>query len=185
MYVVSSWLCVVEIGKITKELITGVFIHERAGYQRIFVIQKLNSEEHMIDNKTTTILEKSYYTSKDDREKAINSIFNTVLDKNISVKITEDELYLVIDEIVSNAMENGNKWDKPKKIHVKIAMDKKYLNISVVDEGNGFNISKVNLLLKNKNVLRARGRGIFLLNKLCKPKWNDKGNEVDLQIELK
>jgi hypothetical protein len=51
MYVVSSWLCVVEVGKITKELITGVFIHERAGYQRIFVIQKLNSEEHMIDNK--------------------------------------------------------------------------------------------------------------------------------------
>ena len=51
MYVVSSWLCVVEVGKITKELITGVFIHERAGNQRIFVIQKLNSEEHMIDNK--------------------------------------------------------------------------------------------------------------------------------------
>src|SRR6056297_1827782 len=130
----------------------------------------------------TTILDSSYPTIREARKDIIDDIVNIISEKNIELKIDKMELYLIIDEALTNAMEHGNHWDSNKKVKINVSINSKHLKISISDQGNGFlrggekNINSPHLL--------PRGRGIYIIKQFCKPVWNKKGNQIVLNVEL-
>ncbi len=77
-----------------------------------------------------------------------------------------DDLSIAITELFNNALHHGNQEDEHKKITVTYRLLKSGLQISVRDEGVGFNPQKIRDPLADENLLRTSGRGLFLVEQL-------------------
>ncbi len=77
-----------------------------------------------------------------------------------------DDLLIAITELFNNALHHGNQGDEEKKITVTYRVLKSGLQISVRDEGVGFNPQKIRNPLADENLLRTSGRGLFLVEQL-------------------
>jgi serine/threonine-protein kinase RsbW len=114
----------------------------------------------------------------------IETIINRIKEFTCVTKIDFDELFLVIDEAITNAMEHGNHWDPDKLVDVKITSTGEYVSITIEDEGTGFNIDKYTVADSSPN-LNPRGRGIQIIRHFCRPNWNNTGNQINFCIDLK
>ena len=73
------------------------------------------------------------------------------------------DMKLVLDELLTNAVEHGNKYDISKKVKVKYRFNTdKGIQIEISDEGDGFLMEKI----KSPDSSSERGRGIFIVRKL-------------------
>jgi hypothetical protein len=61
-----------------------------------------------------------YPTSRDNRKNIIDEVIDKIKADDILLLISDEELYLVIDEALTNAMEHGNRWDAGKRVKVKV-----------------------------------------------------------------
>lgn len=73
------------------------------------------------------------------------------------------QIGLAIREAVANAALHGNRCDDNKTVSLTADLQLHGLAISVRDEGEGFKLDEVEDPLKNHNLLRDSGRGIFLV----------------------
>lgn len=73
------------------------------------------------------------------------------------------QIRLAVNEAVTNAITHGNKEDPAKQVTISASVNKEMLNISVQDEGPGFNPEDLDDPLKDENLLKDSGRGIFLI----------------------
>jgi serine/threonine-protein kinase RsbW len=69
-------------------------------------------------------------------------------------------------EAVNNSIVHGNKSDPSKKVFLTCELSKERLILTVRDSGKGFNPEKINNPLNEANLLRASGRGVFLMRTL-------------------
>lgn len=76
------------------------------------------------------------------------------------------KLMVSLTEAVNNAIIHGNKSDETKKVSVQCELKPGWLVATVADEGKGFKPEKVRNPLSKKNLLRANGRGVFLMRTL-------------------
>jgi len=118
------------------------------------------------------------------RKKNIDLIINKINESGKTTNISMQELYLIIDESITNAMEHGNRWNPEKKVHVQVRADEENLIIRIADEGKGFNVANIFKRHKKRNILSIRGRGIYIINQFCCINWNKNGNEAELKIKL-
>ena len=72
-------------------------------------------------------------------------------------------IILAVREGISNAIKHGNKCDERKKVLIRLAYESKELSVSIEDEGNGFDPSRVENPLLPENLLKSTGRGIFYI----------------------
>ena len=103
-------------------------------------------------------------------------------------EIQTHKLMVSLTEAVNNAIIHGNKSDARKKVKVECDCQHEFLVITVADEGKGFKPSKVKNPLKEENLLRTNGRGIFLMRTLMdrvEYEMNKSGATVRLVLELK
>ena len=70
---------------------------------------------------------------------------------------------VAIRESVTNAVRHGNKMDPSKRVVVRFEHGKTSFQVSVEDEGEGFDPSALPDPLAEENLLRANGRGIFFM----------------------
>jgi serine/threonine-protein kinase RsbW len=131
------------------------------------------------------ILRTSFPSLKDDRKRIIDVILGKIAAHKIEVRLSRDEMYLVVDEALTNAMEHGNNWDPGKMVTIGVKLNNNHLNISIEDEGTGFNTGLMNNGFQDRNNLTVRGRGIKLIRQFCRPVWNSRGNRIELIIDLK
>ena len=132
--------------------------------------------------KKRILIDENFGSSLDERAKIL-SLVNVILKNNgILPKISDNELALVVDEAVTNAMEHGNKWNPQKVIHLSIWVDDKNIHVSIEDEGDGFDFRNHQSEFTKGNKLSQRGRGISLIEKFCIPSWQRSGRLIDLQI---
>ncbi len=68
-----------------------------------------------------------------------------------------------VRESVTNAIQHGNKLDPGKKVDIRFSVAPDYLEISVLDEGQGFAIDRLPNPLDPENLLKPSGRGIFYI----------------------
>ncbi|TFH43355.1 MAG: ATP-binding protein [Chrysiogenales bacterium] len=136
----------------------------------------------MVKQKKTNILDESYPSDLGNRKDIIDSICTQIAADNIAMAITTEELYLSLDEAITNAMEHGNRWNNNKRIHVTISVDSNEIVIAISDEGNGFDTKDIEASLRKRDLLSTRGRGIYIINQFCKISWNDRGNQINLRI---
>jgi len=72
-------------------------------------------------------------------------------------------IILAVREGISNAIKHGNQCDIGKKVVVRMTYDDGTLNVSIEDEGGGFDPGKVQNPLLPENLLKSTGRGIFYM----------------------
>ncbi|HNR86789.1 MAG TPA: ATP-binding protein [Spirochaetota bacterium] len=130
------------------------------------------------------IFKATYPSKREIRKDIINALVNAISQNNIKIKINENELYLIIDEALTNAMEHGNKWDPAKSVSLRMVKNGKHLHLEIKDQGPGFKPESNAIDANNIKNLKPRGRGIYIIKQFCSPRWSDNGNTVDLQIEL-
>jgi serine/threonine-protein kinase RsbW len=70
---------------------------------------------------------------------------------------------MAVREAVTNAVVHGNKLDDAKVVEVKLRNTPEVFEISVHDEGTGFNPNDIPDPTKDENLLKTSGRGIFFM----------------------
>lgn len=76
------------------------------------------------------------------------------------------KLMVALTEAVNNAIVHGNKQNRKKKVYVVCEVLPGWLLFVVNDQGRGFKPEKVANPLREENLLRESGRGIFLMRTL-------------------
>lgn len=88
-------------------------------------------------------------------------------------------------EALANAMLYGNGRDPSKRVKVEVAFQESTITARITDEGSGFDPLDVPDPTCPANLLKANGRGIFLMRKLLdEVHFNDRGNSVTLVLRL-
>lgn len=135
------------------------------------------------------MIKKSIYSSiVPSKPEALRGVIETIINRikkhNISVKLKQDEIYLVLDEALTNAMEHGNRWDPEKSVSVFVIKGGSSLRVCIEDDGDGFDTDGIEKK-SCRNYLDYRGRGIRLIRQFCFARWNTKGNRIELFIDYK
>jgi serine/threonine-protein kinase RsbW len=116
--------------------------------------------------------------------KIIETLVDT-LSKKLGVS---DEVYgkILIStvEAVNNAILHGNKGDINKMVTVIMTADGNVLDITVTDEGEGFEYGNLPDPTDPKNIENLHGRGVFLMRRLADAiEYNSSGNEVKMRFK--
>jgi serine/threonine-protein kinase RsbW len=107
-----------------------------------------------------------------------------------AVKLDEIRLHklmVALTEAVNNAILHGNKSNPDKSVALTCEVKEGGLSIRVRDQGGGFKPEAVENPLKEENLLRESGRGIFLMRTLMdKVEFarTSEGMEVQLWLRL-
>jgi serine/threonine-protein kinase RsbW len=115
-------------------------------------------------------------------------VVETLVDR-LSKKLgVSDEVYgkILIStvEAVNNAILHGNKGDISKIVTVNISADGNVLDITVTDEGEGFEYGNLPDPTDPKNIENLHGRGVFLMRRLADSiEYNASGNEVKMRFK--
>lgn len=97
------------------------------------------------------------------------------------------DIIVCLNEAFSNAVIHGNKHNEKKRVCVKVDIRpaKRTLNITVSDEGDGFDRMKIENPLLPENRYKEGGRGIFLIQKLANSvTFNETGNEILIHFNI-
>jgi serine/threonine-protein kinase RsbW len=103
---------------------------------------------------------------------------------NISDSLRFD-VRLCIEEALRNAIEHGNKLDKSLHVIVSYGVQNGELEITIEDQGKGFDVQELPNPTHDDNIDYERGRGVFLIHKLMDMvQYNEKGNRVTMKKKL-
>jgi len=70
---------------------------------------------------------------------------------------------MAVREAVTNAVVHGNKLDNAKEVELRLRNTPEVFEISVHDQGSGFNPTEVPDPTRDENILKTSGRGIFFM----------------------
>ena len=75
----------------------------------------------------------------------------------------QHKIEMAVHESLINAIWHGNKNDATKHVWMRFQVHRDRLEISIRDQGNGFNPGDIPDPLSSENLLKVSGRGIFLI----------------------
>ena len=88
---------------------------------------------------------------------------------------------LALEEGLNNAVRHGNGGDARKSVEVVSCCDAARFEITITDQGHGFDPSAVPDPTADENLEKPSGRGIMLMRSyLDEVSYNNPGNEVQL-----
>ncbi|AFR71878.1 putative anti sigma factor [Brachyspira pilosicoli B2904] len=73
-----------------------------------------------------------------------------------------DAMQIAFEEALTNAIVHGNNNDYSKNVNISFNIKQNMLEISIEDEGSGFNYKAIKI--NNDDVYRKNGRGILLIS---------------------
>jgi len=73
-------------------------------------------------------------------------------------------VHLALEEAFLNAVKHGNKMDASKKVTVEYVVDQEKVEISITDEGEGFDPAGIPDPRVGENLYRPEGRGLLLIS---------------------
>jgi serine/threonine-protein kinase RsbW len=88
------------------------------------------------------------------------------LDAARSFGFPEEDLHrigMAVRESIVNAVVHGNRYNVRKKVHLAVAGSPGRITVTVGDEGEGFDLSRLPDPVAEQNLLQQSGRGIFLI----------------------
>jgi serine/threonine-protein kinase RsbW len=100
-----------------------------------------------------------------------------------------DEIYgnilIATMEAANNAILHGNKNNAKKNVEISLKKSKRDLQLTVKDEGPGFDFKNIPDPTSPENIEKINGRGIFLMEKLSdKIEFLENGRIVKLTFKL-
>ena len=76
------------------------------------------------------------------------------------------DIAISVSELVNNAIVHGNKISEDAVVTVSVTRNGDSVTIAVTDEGGGFNPQEIDDPLKEENLMKEVGRGIFIVESL-------------------
>lgn len=110
------------------------------------------------EKKVSTVLD-STLASVDQAEQA-------VLAAATKAGFTEDDLHWIgmsVRECMVNAVVHGNRYNAKKKVEFSITFTPEKMEVRIADQGEGFELNELADPLAEDNLMKASGRGIFLV----------------------
>jgi serine/threonine-protein kinase RsbW len=106
-----------------------------------------------------------------------------LLQDRLAVVGHEFEIELALQEALANAIRHGCHSDPTKRVECRITYESTGdVRIVVRDPGPGFDFTRVSNPLEDANVLRASGRGLFLIGQLMdEVRFGDGGREIQMR----
>jgi len=87
-------------------------------------------------------------------------------------------------EAVNNAILHGNKGISSKLVTVNFTADGNMFDVTVTDEGEGFQYNNLPDPTDPENIENLHGRGVFIMRSLADAiEYNDTGNEVKMRFK--
>lgn len=139
-------------------------------------------------NSETILIFKAEFNSDKKILSEIESIFDKI---KLKIPIGNDKLHNIIvatTEAVINAIQHGNKFDQSKKVKLRVSASSENIQVIVQDKGTGFDPSTIEDPRSPENLLKERGRGIFLIRQLSDSvniTTSTKGTIVEMNFYLK
>jgi len=97
-------------------------------------------------------------------------------------RFNEDAVFaikLALEEALINAIKHGNKLDRTKKVRIQCRVTDHEAEITIEDEGPGFDRSTVPDPTTEENLERLHGRGILLMEAYMHIiEWSNRGRRV-------
>ncbi|HEX6981842.1 MAG TPA: ATP-binding protein [Balneolaceae bacterium] len=94
-------------------------------------------------------------------------------------------ILLVLSEAVNNAITHGNRQDSGKKVFINAGLEKDILKVSIRDEGEGFDPDSLADPLKDENLLKEGGRGVYLIKQYADDvQFLKNGRELAISFRL-
>jgi serine/threonine-protein kinase RsbW len=115
---------------------------------------------------------------------AVEDICQKLLSELQDAYFTEDDIFavhLALEEAFTNAIKHGNKMDPAKKIKIQYKINSNKVEISVADQGNGFNPNQVPDPRTEENLYKSEGRGLLLIQSFMDQiNFNKSGNCLNM-----
>src|SRR5215212_7773856 len=131
-------------------------------------------EGHRLDDSLRFIIPSDYLEGR--------AIQKRILDEVEKHRFGEEALFaikLALEEGLINAIKHGNKLDKNKKVQVTALVTDEQAEITIEDEGPGFDRSSVPDPTTEENLERLHGRGILLMEAYMHDiEWSRGGRRV-------
>ena len=90
-------------------------------------------------------------------------------------------VHLALEEAFINAVKHGNKMDSSKAVQIDYVIDPEKIEITMTDEGPGFDPRTVPDPRVGENIYRTEGRGLLLINSyMDEVNFNETGNCVHM-----
>jgi serine/threonine-protein kinase RsbW len=113
---------------------------------------------------------------------AIGSVRGQILSKLEANNFGGEDIFavhLALEEAFINAVRHGNKMDSAKEIKIDYSVGPDKIEVSVTDEGEGFDPESVPDPRYGENLYKPEGRGLFLMRSYMDTvKFNERGNSV-------
>jgi serine/threonine-protein kinase RsbW len=88
-------------------------------------------------------------------------------------------IHLALEEAFINAVKHGNKMDPSKNIKIEYTIMPDKVDISITDQGRGFDTEKLPDPRLDENLYKTNGRGLFLIRSyMTKTEFNKTGNRI-------
>lgn len=115
---------------------------------------------------------------------AVVGVCKQILTKLEANKFGKDDIFavhLTLEEAFLNAVKHGNKMDPTKKVKVEYYVDPEKVDISITDEGNGFEPENIADPRFGEKLFEPGGRGLLLMNSYMDiVEYNEQGNSVHM-----
>jgi len=114
--------------------------------------------------------------------KNIKHVVNTILALVRGIGVEESGIFdirLSLEEVLINAIKYGNRSDERLSVTIDITLDAKKIVVTIEDRGEGFDYANMPDPTKEENLLKAGGRGLFLVSHLMdETEFNKRGNRI-------
>ncbi len=95
------------------------------------------------------------------------------------------QIMLVLTEAVTNAILHGNKQHPEKSVEITAVLSPERVIVSVRDQGAGFDPESIPNPLKDENLLKSSGRGVWLMHEFAdEVRFRDQGREVEVVFHV-
>jgi serine/threonine-protein kinase RsbW len=126
----------------------------------------------------------SYSIVVESKPSAIAGMFEQIQARLVDHNFGKDDIFavhLTLEEAFLNAVKHGNKMDPSKKVKVEYSIDADKIEISITDQGSGFQPEAVDDPRFGENLFKPGGRGLLLMNSyMDMVKFNRQGNSVSM-----
>jgi serine/threonine-protein kinase RsbW len=78
-----------------------------------------------------------------------------------------DELSTSVIEACTNALEHGNGLEAERPVQVEIDFDSQRIQVTVHDQGRGFDFENIDFSQEPADLMQERGRGIYIMYTYC------------------
>lgn len=96
-----------------------------------------------------------------------------------------NRIMLSLSEAVTNAIVHGNKERNDRNVTIRSSLSDNTLTITVKDEGKGFNPDELPDPLKEENLMKEGGRGVFLIRQYADDiLYSNGGTKLTMKFQL-